>query len=128
MDTYTHGHADPVLQSHRWRTVENSAGYLAPALRPGMDVLDVGCGPGTITVDLAARVAPGRVVGLGVHHLDEQDALGDGVREDERGIARLLEDDDERQHQTDDEGRQRQHPGGAEAAARSFCLRVAKRP
>jgi SAM-dependent methyltransferase len=27
-------------------------------------VLDVGCGPGTITVDLAARVAPGRVVGM----------------------------------------------------------------
>jgi ubiquinone/menaquinone biosynthesis C-methylase UbiE len=66
VDTYTHGHADPVLQSHRWRTVENSAGYLAPHLRPGLDVLDVGCGPGTITVDLAARVAPGRVLGLDV--------------------------------------------------------------
>ncbi|MGY1808713.1 methyltransferase domain-containing protein [Blastococcus sp. SYSU D00669] len=66
MDTYTHGHADAVLQSHRWRTVENSAAYLAPHLRPGLDVLDVGCGPGTITVDLAERVAPGRVVGLDV--------------------------------------------------------------
>jgi len=66
VDTYTHGHADPVLQSHRWRTVENSAGYLAPHLRAGLDLLDVGCGPGTITVDLAARVAPGRVVGLDV--------------------------------------------------------------
>ena len=59
VDTYTHGHADPVLQSHRWRTAENSAAYLLPALRPGLDLLDVGCGPGTITVDLAARVAPG---------------------------------------------------------------------
>ena len=59
MDTYTHGHAEPVLQSHRWRTAENSAGYLLPSLRPGLDLLDVGCGPGTITVDLAARVAPG---------------------------------------------------------------------
>jgi len=66
VDTYTHGHAEPVLQSHRWRTAENSAAYLLPALRPGMDLLDVGCGPGTITVDLAARVAPGRVVGLDV--------------------------------------------------------------
>ncbi|MGY5884325.1 methyltransferase domain-containing protein [Modestobacter lacusdianchii] len=66
MDTYTHGHAEPVLQSHRWRTVENSAGYLLAELRPGLDVLDVGCGPGTITVDLAVRVAPGRVVGLDV--------------------------------------------------------------
>ncbi|MGK5111549.1 MULTISPECIES: methyltransferase domain-containing protein [unclassified Geodermatophilus] len=66
MDTYTHGHAEPVLQSHRWRTAENSAGYLLPHLRPGLDLLDVGCGPGTITVDLAARVAPGRVLGLDV--------------------------------------------------------------
>jgi ubiquinone/menaquinone biosynthesis C-methylase UbiE len=66
MDTYTHGHADAVLQSHRWRTVENSAAYLAPHLRPGLDLLDVGCGPGTITVDLARRVAPGRVLGLDV--------------------------------------------------------------
>lgn len=65
-DTYTHGHADAVLQSHRWRTVANSAGHLAPHLRPGLDVLDVGCGPGTITVDLAQRVAPGRVLGLDV--------------------------------------------------------------
>ncbi|MBJ7451944.1 MAG: methyltransferase domain-containing protein, partial [Blastococcus sp.] len=62
--TYTHGHAEPVLQSHRWRTAENSAAYLLPLLRPGMDLLDVGCGPGTLTADLAVRVAPGRVLGL----------------------------------------------------------------
>ena len=66
MDTYTHGHAEPVLQSHRWRTAENSAAYLLPSLRPGLDLLDVGCGPGTITVDLAALVAPGRVLGIDV--------------------------------------------------------------
>jgi ubiquinone/menaquinone biosynthesis C-methylase UbiE len=29
-----------------------------------MSLLDVGCGPGTITADLAARVAPGAVVGI----------------------------------------------------------------
>jgi len=64
VSTYTHGHAEPVLASHRWRTAENSCGHLLPHLRPGLDLLDLGCGPGTITVDLAERVAPGRVVGL----------------------------------------------------------------
>jgi len=63
-DTYTHGHHESVLRSHTWRTAENSAGYLLAELRPGLDLLDVGCGPGTITLDLARRVAPGRVVGL----------------------------------------------------------------
>jgi SAM-dependent methyltransferase len=63
-DTYTHGHHESVLRSHSWRTVENSAGYLVPSLRAGLDVLDIGCGPGTITADLARRVAPGAVVGI----------------------------------------------------------------
>src|SRR5581483_11452260 len=63
-ERYTHGHHDSVLRSHRWRTVENSAAYLVPHLSPGRSLLDVGCGPGTITADLARRVSPGRVVGV----------------------------------------------------------------
>jgi SAM-dependent methyltransferase len=62
--TYTHGHHESVLRSHTWRTAENSAAYLLPHLRPGLSLLDVGCGPGTITIDLARIVAPGRVIGL----------------------------------------------------------------
>lgn len=62
--TYTHGHHESVLRSHRWRNAENSAAYLLAHLRPAMRLLDVGCGPGTITTDLAQRVAPGTVVGL----------------------------------------------------------------
>ncbi|WP_329113951.1 methyltransferase domain-containing protein [Streptomyces sp. NBC_01353] len=61
---YTHGHHESVLRSHSWRTAANSAAYLIPELRPGLDVLDVGCGPGTITADLAALVAPGRVTAV----------------------------------------------------------------
>jgi SAM-dependent methyltransferase len=53
-----------VLRSHRWRTVDNSAGYLVPHLTPGLNLLDVGCGPGTITADFAKRLHPGRVRGL----------------------------------------------------------------
>ncbi len=64
MASYTHGHHESVLRSHLWRTAENSAAYLAPHLEPGMSLLDVGCGPGNLTVDLARLVAPGRVVGI----------------------------------------------------------------
>src|SRR3954470_17873292 len=70
---YTHGHHTSVLRSHRWRTAANSAAYLLPYLRPGLDLLDVGCGPGTITVDLAALVSPGRTkaIDLSAEVLDE---------------------------------------------------------
>jgi len=61
---YTHGHHEAVLRSHRWRTVENSAAYVIPYLVPAATVLDVGCGPGTITLDFGGRVAPGRVLGI----------------------------------------------------------------
>jgi ubiquinone/menaquinone biosynthesis C-methylase UbiE len=63
-DVYTHGHHESVLRSHTTRTVANSAAYLVPHLYDGAIVLDVGCGPGTITVDMAARVGSGRVVGI----------------------------------------------------------------
>jgi SAM-dependent methyltransferase len=73
MTTYTHGHVDAVLRSHRWRTADNSAAYLLPHLRAGLDLLDVGCGPGSLTADLARRVAPGRVIAIdsAVAPLDE---------------------------------------------------------
>jgi SAM-dependent methyltransferase len=64
MATYTHGHHESVLRSHRWRTAENSAAYLLPHLKSGDRVLDLGCGPGTITADLATLVSPGRVTAL----------------------------------------------------------------
>lgn len=63
-ERYTHGHHASVLRTHSWRTVDNSAAYLAPYLTPGLSVLDVGSGPGTITLDIASRVRPGAVVGL----------------------------------------------------------------
>jgi ubiquinone/menaquinone biosynthesis C-methylase UbiE len=57
MTVYTHGHHESVLRSHRWRTAENSAAYLLPYLRADQHLLDVGCGPGTLTLDLRRRVA-----------------------------------------------------------------------
>ncbi|MFJ1653564.1 class I SAM-dependent methyltransferase [Streptomyces sp. NPDC088337] len=61
---YTHGHHESVLRSHTWRTAANSAAYLLGSLRPHMRILDIGCGPGTITADLAALVPQGHVTGV----------------------------------------------------------------
>ena len=61
---YTHGHGAAVLNAHARRSAADSAAHLLPHLSAGLDLLDVGCGPATITADLAEHVAPGRVVGL----------------------------------------------------------------
>jgi ubiquinone/menaquinone biosynthesis C-methylase UbiE len=79
-DVYTHGHHEAVLRSHRWRTVENSARYLLPELRSGRRLLDVGCGPGTLTLDLARHVAPGDVVGVDIAADVLEEASGAGDR------------------------------------------------
>ncbi|HEY4026518.1 MAG TPA: class I SAM-dependent methyltransferase [Candidatus Dormibacteraeota bacterium] len=85
-DTYTHGHQDAVLRAHRWRTAENSAAHLLPLLRSGQRLLDVGSGPGTLTIDLARRVAPGQVVGI-----DLVDSVVEEARQRaaEAGVANL---------------------------------------
>lgn len=58
MTSYTLGHHESVLRSHTWRTVANSAAYLRPHLEPGQRILDVGCGPATITHEFAVIVGP----------------------------------------------------------------------
>jgi ubiquinone/menaquinone biosynthesis C-methylase UbiE len=77
--SYLHGHHESVLRSHRWRTAENSAAYLLAELEPGARILDVGCGPGTITVDLARLVPDGHVLGI-----DAAEAVLDDARTEAR--------------------------------------------
>ncbi|KAI0695722.1 S-adenosyl-L-methionine-dependent methyltransferase [Cytidiella melzeri] len=60
----SHGHSKTVLEMHSWRTAENSAPYLLPYLEPHMQILDVGCGPGSITIDFASRVPQGHATGV----------------------------------------------------------------
>ena len=61
---YTMGFGEEFLESLRRYTAEANAAYLLPYLRPGLRVLDFGCGPGTISVGLANAVAPGELHGV----------------------------------------------------------------
>lgn len=70
---YTHGHHDSVLESHRNRTIANSAAYAEAFFTPGARVLDIGSGPGTITAEIARRVEPGEVIAVEIN--DEAGAI-----------------------------------------------------
>ena len=61
---YTMGYSEEFRQLLNRRSMETHAGYLLPYLKPGLRVLDFGCGPGTITVGLAGAVDPGEVHGI----------------------------------------------------------------
>ena len=63
-ETYTPGYSEPSLRLMLKRTAAKHAAFFTPFLRRGMRVLDCGCGPGTISLDLANLVSPGQVVGI----------------------------------------------------------------
>jgi len=89
-EKYTHGHAPATVRQHGRRTAEEAAAFLLPELRPGMRLLDVGCGPGSITRGLAERVAPGQVVGLDLSRETLADARRDAA---DRGIENVQFDE-----------------------------------
>lgn len=61
-ERYTHGHHGSVVANHLLRTIDDSAAFLLDRLDESMRLLDLGCGPGSITMGLADRV--GAVVGI----------------------------------------------------------------
>ncbi len=64
-DSSSYGYGSPVVQEHyAAREASPAADFFLPHLRPGMTLLDCGCGPGAITLGLAEAVAPGQVVGI----------------------------------------------------------------
>ena len=77
-DRYTHGHHASVVGAHATRTIANSAAFLEPHLRPDIDLLDVGCGPGSITIEFAQRADQGSVLGVDVSPavIDQATAAG----------------------------------------------------
>jgi SAM-dependent methyltransferase len=72
-EQYTMGYGPAATAIMAVRTAQSHAAFFLPQLKPGMTVLDCGCGPGTITIGFAELVAPGQVVGTEIE--DSQVAL-----------------------------------------------------
>ena len=83
---YTLGYRDATIRHLRERTLAVCASFFLPYLHPGMTVLDCGSGPGSLTIEIAERVAPGQVVGIDVN--PEQCAKAQALAT-ERGIANV---------------------------------------
>lgn len=63
-ESYTPGHTPNATDFMSVRSVQSHGQFFIPHLTSGVSVLDCGCGPGSITLGIAALVAPGRVVGV----------------------------------------------------------------
>lgn len=63
-ETYTLGYDDIALDFVARRRLDANAAFLVPYLKPGTAVLDCGCGPGSVTLDIAERIGDGTVVGV----------------------------------------------------------------
>jgi ubiquinone/menaquinone biosynthesis C-methylase UbiE len=79
-ENYTPGHTPSATAFLAARDLDSHGFFLAPLLQPGFDVLDAGCGPGTITTGIAEMVFPGRVtaVDLSAVHLETGRRLAQG--------------------------------------------------
>ncbi len=63
---YAFGYSPTAVGLMESRSAESHAAFFLKHLSPGMDVLDIGCGPGSITVGLASAVSPGEAVGVDI--------------------------------------------------------------
>ena len=64
METYTPGYSEVAAAFMARRRLDPNGAFFLPHLNPGTSVLDCGCGPGTITRDIASLVSPGKVTGV----------------------------------------------------------------
>ena len=64
-ERYTLGYGDSSMDWMTSRTADGHGSFLLPYLKSGMNLLDCGCGPGTLTVGYAEKIAPGSAKGLG---------------------------------------------------------------
>ena len=65
-ESYSYGYSSSTTQLFSGRNADREAAFFLPHVKPGISLLDCGCGPGSITIDLAQAVAPGPVIGIDI--------------------------------------------------------------
>ena len=75
-ESYTPGHSANASDFMAKRSLQSHGEFFLPYLTAGVSVLDCGCGPGSITLDIAKAVRPGRVIGVdfGVSQIEQATA------------------------------------------------------
>jgi ubiquinone/menaquinone biosynthesis C-methylase UbiE len=63
---YLHGYEEWTKTWMQQRTAKRELAFAVPFLKAGMNVIDCGCGPGSITTGVAEIVAPGQVTGVDI--------------------------------------------------------------
>lgn len=63
---YIQGHSKYTTATHETRTADSDAAFLLPHINKTDHILDVGCGPGTITTGLAKYASEGATVGIDI--------------------------------------------------------------
>jgi SAM-dependent methyltransferase len=63
-ENYALGYGTGAMDWMTSRTIDVHGAFLLPYLKPGQSLLDCGCGPGSLTVGFAEKLAPGKVVGI----------------------------------------------------------------
>ncbi|KAL2844521.1 S-adenosyl-L-methionine-dependent methyltransferase [Aspergillus pseudoustus] len=65
-NNYKQSYSSQTVATQQTRTAESEAAFLIPYIKKTDSILDVGCGPGTITAGLAKYASEGRTTGVDI--------------------------------------------------------------
>lgn len=85
-EQYSGGYSPLIIDQFKQRTFARQGAFLLPYLTSGLTVLDCGCGPGSMTLDIAELVSPGQVFGIDSSPIQIEQAL---LLQQQRGISNV---------------------------------------